>query len=872
MICPKCGLSNTEGAAFCAKCGTSLNSENSTTISSNASEGNSSIPSSYDGSISQPVIEKPTEPSNPIAEPQGVNISEQPVVETTVSEKTSKKNKLIISLIIILLALLIVVFGTIFVIKFINKKTNDKYADVSSGKTLLVAKTSAGIPKYIDGQFTDMVVNDEASAFDALNTLKDDLKFNDVRKEFDLESTSKSENVIYYRFHQKVEDVLVYGINLIISVDKNGKVLGMNGYYIPNINVDVNNKKSKDELEGIVKDELGGTSEIIKSEKYIYADSNSAKVIYVIDCVGENGGYTYFIDANDGTIINKVELFETSAFDAQLNGMNGLLDVTIEKELLNYKLVDPNRKISIIDKTEHVFNEDNMLVTLGLILSSKNTQPMIGTINGNDFVYKKSVLEGGAYIEDPATAKLGVSTLKMFQEIYDYYKNNLGRTSYDNQGCNIKIALVSKGFQNAAWINDLNFFMMGYYGDISFATAKDVVGHEFSHAIMSSIVEFARAAKPEDKEKAFETGSINEGIADILGALIEGKNWLIGEDVGGIRNLVNPILDENPIEKGGQFFYPNSYSDIDEILAKHNWQSISEYDNGGVHHNATIVGHAAYLMYTNGAFKSREEMAKVWYNALYLMSSYSNFEDCAYAVIQSAKNLHLSEKSIGIIEKAFVETKMIEKASYELSGAVTSNGIKLDDVTIELKNEDNAYTFTTDKDGKYSGIVESGTYEMTFTKNEFEKYTRIVTIVGDFIFDVELGKNSGVADGTFQCESGNCHKVIIYSLDYNAQGGFNEKQKVYLVDDGACMNIDELTDTMNSFFGKDVVKTDGSTFTLSIAGFSTEFSLYYKDTDEKFDLTKPITEDIEIEMRAFGETNSTLKNFFNTIDGRKSSN
>ena len=54
----------------------------------------------------------------------------------------------------------------------------------------------------------------------------------------------------------------------------------------------------------------------------------------------------------------------------------------------------------------------------------------------------------------------------------------------------------------------------------------------------------------------------------------------------------------------------------------------TDWDNGGVHTNSGVPNYAAYLMYKNGAFESKEEMAKVWYNSLYLMTTTSDFEDC----------------------------------------------------------------------------------------------------------------------------------------------------------------------------------------------------------------------------------------------------
>ena len=93
-------------------------------------------------------------------------------------------------------------------------------------------------------------------------------------------------------------------------------------------------------------------------------------------------------------------------------------------------------------------------------------------------------------------------------------------------------------------------------------------------------------------------------------------------------------------------------------------------------------------MYENGAFKNREEMAKVWYNSLFLLFSYSDFEDCALAVIETAQNLGLSTKSIRIIRDAFLETNMLEEKEYSLEGIIKSGDEILSDVQISVSYTD----------------------------------------------------------------------------------------------------------------------------------------------------------------------------------------
>jgi thermolysin len=112
-------------------------------------------------------------------------------------------------------------------------------------------------------------------------------------------------------------------------------------------------------------------------------------------------------------------------------------------------------------------------------------------------------------------------------------------------------------------------------------------------------------------------------------------DYLIGEDVflpGGLRSLENPAL----------FGDPDHYS----------LRFQGTEDNGGVHTNALIVGHAYYLAIEGGTNRvsglkvtgvgaaNREQMEQVFYRAFtLLMTRESNFSAARAATIQSARDL-----------------------------------------------------------------------------------------------------------------------------------------------------------------------------------------------------------------------------------------
>ena len=83
---------------------------------------------------------------------------------------------------------------------------------------------------------------------------------------------------------------------------------------------------------------------------------------------------------------------------------------------------------------------------------------------------------------------------------------------------------------------------------------------------------FSKVPKREDRNKAFETGALDEGYADILGSLIEGENWTINEHIQTLRSLEHPTIYENASVKGGEFYYPDGYlsetSTLEDLLKK----------------------------------------------------------------------------------------------------------------------------------------------------------------------------------------------------------------------------------------------------------------------------------------------------------------
>ncbi|HAS41215.1 MAG TPA: hypothetical protein DCS93_12090 [Microscillaceae bacterium] len=227
----------------------------------------------------------------------------------------------------------------------------------------------------------------------------------------------------------------------------------------------------------------------------------------------------------------------------------------------------------------------------------------------------------------------GIEALWAYEKTYDYYAQFHNRNSLDNNGRLLR-ALVHS---NNNWFNAQysSAFVMMRFGDGSGnqspLTTLDITTHELTHGVTDFTADLVYAN---------ESGALNESFSDIFAAAVEAwaapskATWLVGDDIGHIRDM------ENPNAKG----HPDTYKGT-------NWFTGSG-DFGGVHTNSAVLNHWFYLLsvgksgtndngdaYTvNGI--SIEKAARIAYRMLtvYLNSS-SNYAAARTAGIQSATDL-----------------------------------------------------------------------------------------------------------------------------------------------------------------------------------------------------------------------------------------
>lgn len=233
--------------------------------------------------------------------------------------------------------------------------------------------------------------------------------------------------------------------------------------------------------------------------------------------------------------------------------------------------------------------------------------------------------------------------------VLDYYFEQFGRNSYDDQGAQIKSTVhYDRNYVNAFW----NGSQM-VYGDgdgvnsVELSGGFDVVAHEITHAVTSSSSNLVYQN---------ESGALNEAFSDIMGAAAEYYkqpsqwDWKMGEDIwtpsisgDALRYMNDPTLDGSSRDH-----YDDRYTGTS--------------DNGGVHWNSGIANLAFVLSVEGGSHPTyggsytgvgMDTAVQIFYVAFtqYLSSS-ATFADARAACVQVA-NDNYDAATANLIDQAW---------------------------------------------------------------------------------------------------------------------------------------------------------------------------------------------------------------------------
>lgn len=473
------------------------------------------------------------------------------------------------------------------------------------------------------------------AAFIFMNQIKQSMRVNNPDREFRLlQMWNDDLGFDHLKMQQYFKGVKVYGGQVILH-GKSGRINTFNGTYFPTPTIDLNPSITNESAIAIVKKDVSAVETLIdpremKNSLLAYKETESELVIYHFKLNLENeklvwhitirpnflARWEYFVDAKTGLIVNKYDNTcsdgPATANALDLNGVTRTINTYQHSG--NYYLINTTKPMYNSGQS----NIPNELVGAIWTIDANSS-------NSGDFY---QVTSSNNTWNDPAS----VSAHYNADNTYNYYKNTHGRNSIDGNGGTI-ISIVNvvdengNSFANAFWNGSAMFYGNG--GDMfkPLAGAEDVGAHEMTHGVIQNTANL---------EYQYESGAINESMADIGGAMVDRDNWQIGEKIipqnspyfpsGTLRDMSNP-------HNGGSSFNDPAYQP-----AKVSEKYTGQQDNGGVHINSGIINFAYYKI-AEAISKSKAE--KLFYRALSVyMTKSSQFIDCRIAFEQAAKDIY----------------------------------------------------------------------------------------------------------------------------------------------------------------------------------------------------------------------------------------
>jgi Zn-dependent metalloprotease len=356
--------------------------------------------------------------------------------------------------------------------------------------------------------------------------------------------------------------------------------------------------------------------------------------------------WEYFIDATTGEVIH---FFNNTQSDGDI--------------------VTSGTDLNGVNQTFHVYLEGGTYYLVDISKAMFNPQTFDGAIKTYDAFNAPYNQITNASIVASATNSWAANAISAHYHAslsYDYWKNTFNRNSWNGNGASIPSVINitgqnGEGFDNAFWNGQAIFYGNGNIFE-PFPGSLDLSAHEFGHAVDETTANL---------EYQNQSGAINESYSDIIGCMVERRNWKIGEDIvpagnpyfptGAARDMSNP-------HNGGSSFSDMCYqpASMSEIYT-------GQEDNGGVHVNSGI-GNFAYYKYATavGLVKGEQTFMRALFNYLTRSSQYADFR---IAVVQAATDLYGSGSAeVAAAAQAFAEVGIGEGGGGGGGGGTTEPG------------------------------------------------------------------------------------------------------------------------------------------------------------------------------------------------------
>ena len=497
------------------------------------------------------------------------------------------------------------------------------------------------------------------AAFAVLKSQATLLKLKNPAEELSLMSSTHDEiSFDHVRFQQVYQGIPVWGRDLYVHFNAQGSAYLINGTYEPTpVGVETSPAKSPADALQLVVNNLTaeGRYQPLSPEASSFlglAGPTEELVLYPTPQGTFRLGYdvnihpnlvewySYIIDAQDGTILNRIARHCTLLpnHNTQAPVISGELNIQPPQVSTVFagSFADATAKdLNNVNQSLRVWNNGAGtyymiwdLPNLNAGQSQLPDSPSGGGITisaNNQDLGQNTQLAHNTSPNNTWSDPAAVSAHYNMKVAYDYYTTTHNRKAIDNKDASIMsithVTQGGKGMDNAYWSDRLMAYGDGDQFFKPLAGALDVSGHEMTHGVIQNSAGLIYQT---------QSGALNESFADVFGIMIDRTNYLLGENITkagtgktAVRDLSNP---KNPSVVSPQPAAMSEYQNVG-----------TNDDNGGVHANSGIPNKAAYNVII-AIGRTKTEL--IYYRALtkYLTRN-SQFGDCRKAVAQAATDL-----------------------------------------------------------------------------------------------------------------------------------------------------------------------------------------------------------------------------------------
>lgn len=555
----------------------------------------------------------------------------------------NKKSKAVIA---VICSLVLIISGTVGGLYFFRNHTDN------------LTDSDSNYISFSEG-FTDVLVTDEKSALEAIESVADVIGIKNAKKELKISSTNIVNGDTYYRFGQYYEGISVYGRDVVIAADDDGTALALTGNFA--------------KIENIKKYDL---DEIDKDSVVVYG-LDPAKICTVSyeDIDGEE--YRVFTDVKSKEVVDRLCMTYTASEKTypyrETDGTYSLYD-----SKRNIRILNSNGKE--LKHTNLSMNEDGKCQLIIYTGDNKEKRQNVFNDYWRKFEAEYIVNDKISVVKSNTADGFDSSATKLMDNMaltYDFYLEKFGRSGFDDNN-GLIFASYNDNYDDGknAYAYAGSLLSFGKHSTLS----VDLIAHEYTHSVERMISSMSYEG---------ESGAIMEGYSDIFGEIVEDySDGQMDNDCDWVnpdRNIIEPLKTKNP-----------------EIYEEKNWKNTAdEYDHGHVHNNSTVISHTAYLMNIgiDGDESKKidcDTLAKLWYRALFIMQSDATFKQLANNITLIATHMvrtgELSPNQLQCVLEAFDKVGIQNDKSY----STIKSGAKLYVNDIYLNAYDNYHVTITE--------------------------------------------------------------------------------------------------------------------------------------------------------------------------------